>query len=286
MSIFLSNKRRIFNLITRRLTDERYHQLVYLRSFGRLPNLRDPRTFSEKIIWRILFDRRAIFSQLTDKVGLRDYLTEIGLSAYLPKTYFIGQNPTDIHIEKLPKSFVAKPNHLSGHILAVDENNLVNSNDLQNLANDWLAFNHFEKGREWHYKDIQPKIIIEELLGEVVTNHVYKLHCFHGIPKVIEVGTGYTSENLKFGLYDMRWKRIHLPDGPSYNTEFSKPERLDNIVSIAAELSAPFDYVRVDLYDIEGRIVISEFTFTPTAGLYNPRIQLDLELGNFWVLPQ
>ena len=145
MTTFISIKRRIFNSITKPLSDKQYFQLLFFLKFRRLPNIEQPKTLNEKTIWRILYDRRDIFTRVTDKVGMRDYMKEIALSAHLPKTYFIGTNPREIDFENLPVSFVAKPSHASGHIVVVDKNHLLQKEELINTCHKWLTFSYFDE---------------------------------------------------------------------------------------------------------------------------------------------
>ena len=283
MTAFISIKRRIFNKVTSRLTDKQYFQLLFLLKLKKFPNLDQPRTLNEKIIWRILFDRREIFSRLTDKVGMREYMKEIGLAAHLPKTYFIGTNPQEIHFNKLPNSFAVKPNHASGQIIIVKDKNLLDKGELINTCSEWLAFSYYDRGREWPYKNIQPKIIIEELLGEVTKLRVYKFHCFHGKPKILVVARGYTTGNAQFAAFDLAWNKQKIDYGPAKNADFSRPKRLAEMLAFSAKLSEPFDYVRVDLYQLKDRLVISELTFTHGSGFdAHWGGKLGLVLGDYW----
>jgi len=266
------------------MTDKQYFQLLFLLKFRKFPNLDQPKTLNEKTIWRILFDRREIYSRLTDKVGMRKYSKEIGLSAHLPKTYFIGTNPREIDFNKLPNSFVVKPNHASGQLIVVNDRKLFDKSELIKTCEEWLAFSYYDRGREWPYKNIQPKIIIEELLGDAKKLKVYKIHCFHGVPKLLAVGRGYTTGFIQFAAYDMDWNKYELDYEPAQNADFSRPKGFSELMALAAKLSAPFDYVRVDLYHLTDRLVISELTFTPNSGLNTHSGKVGLILGNYWDL--
>jgi len=286
LTTFISKKRWVFNLLTQRFTDKQYFQLMYLLAFKKLPNLDHPRNLNEKTIWRILFDRKEIYSRLTDKVGMRDYIREIGLAAHLPKTYFIGTNPREIPFDDLPPTFVVKPNHASGQIIIANEQSLVDTDELIRICDEWLAFSYYDRAREWPYKNIEPKIIVEELLGEPATLPIYKIHCFHGEPKIIVAGIGFTSGNLRFGAYDLEWNKQKLDYPAAQQAEFSKPKRLAEMIEFSATLSKPFDYVRTDIYQLEDRLVIGEFTFTSANGLDANRGKLTDIMGDYWQFDQ
>ena len=163
------------------------------------PNLARPKTLNEKVIWRILYDRNDLFTRLTDKARMREYVQELGLGNHLPKTYFIGANPDDIPFDTLPTSFAIKPNHASGQIIFVRDNMSIEREKIVNMCRKWLAFNYYEKGREWPYKNILPQVIVEELLDDFQKIRTYKYFCFHGTPKLVLVQEGYDSKNSRFG---------------------------------------------------------------------------------------
>lgn len=213
-------------------------------------------------------------------------MKEIGMAAHLPTTYFIGTNPREILFNKLPNSFVVKPNHASGQIIIVKDKSLLDKGELINTCDEWLAFSYYDRGREWPYKDIQPKIIIEELLGEVTKLRVYKVHCFRGKPKILAVGKGYTTGNIQFAAYDTAWNKQKLEYGSGQSADFSKPKNFTEMLAFSAKLSEPFDYVRVDFYQLKDRLVISELTFTPSSGMDAHSGEQDLILGNYWQLPK
>lgn len=278
----ISIKRRIFNALTHYFSDEHYFQILHFLKLKKIPNIREPKTFNEKILWRIVFDKKEIFSQLTDKVGMREYIKELGLEAYLPTAYFIGNNPIDIPFKELPKSFVVKPNHASGRVIFVYDKNDLNKEELINTCKTWLAFSYYERGREWPYKNIKPKIIVEELLGDHSKICVYKYHCFHGQPKLIAVGKGYLTDQMKFAVYDTRWRKQDIDYSRSRKADFPSPKNLPKMLELSARVSKQFDYIRVDFYDINNRVLISELTFTASSGMYPRWGKLNRIMGHYW----
>ena len=141
---FISRRRRAFNWFTQFFSDERYFQLLHFLKLKEVPDIRNPNTLNEKILWRIVFDKKEIHSQLTDKVGMRNYLAKLGLKAHLPIVYYIGKKPLDIPFGKLPKSFVVKPNHASGRVIFVDDKDDFDKENLISLCEKWLAFSYFD----------------------------------------------------------------------------------------------------------------------------------------------
>ena len=280
----ISLKRRIYNKITHPLDDKRYFQLLFLLRMKIFPNLARPKTLNEKVIWRILYDRNDLFTRLTDKARMREYVQELGLGNHLPKTYFIGANPDDIPFDTLPTSFVIKPNHASGQIIFVQDNMSIEREKIVNMCRKWLAFNYYEKGREWPYKNILPQVIVEELLDDFQKIRTYKYFCFHGTPKLVLVQEGYDSKNSRFGAYDMNWQKQQLAGGPQQNVSFTEPQGHSDMQRLAKKISAPFDFVRVDLYDAKNKLSIGELTFTPSNGMDTYWQALDAKLGAFWNL--
>jgi len=158
--------------------------------------------------------------------------------------------------------------------------------ELRQLCNKWLKIDYSGVNREWQYARIEPKIIVEEWLGEgTITPPEFMFHCFHGEPKLISVHLDKFSSDPVNRKFDIEWRPVGLDITRKRVIDISKPERLDEMLGIARKLSSDFDYVRVDLYHLHKRIVFGELTFTPAAGNGTKSKSLQIELGEEWHLP-
>ena len=257
----------------------------YLRKFGRLPNIIFPKTFNEKIITRILFDRDPRLVVCTDKYLARAYITEkLQNESCLPLLYAVIDRPEDIYKLKLPDSFVMKPNNSSGQIVFVRDQRTIIFGDLEQQVQEWLSDNYYLKTGEWAYSKIKPHVLFEELLALDSVPDDFKFNCFNGQVGFIEVHRGRFVSHLA-NIYDKDWNKIpaHFSGIKPINEEVAKPLHFDRMLNIAKILSDEFDFLRVDMYNIEGRIVVGELCCYPAAcrGPIEPAAW-DLQMGKYW----
>ena len=211
---------------------------------------------------------------------------------YLPKLYGIYKSVDEIDFSKLPQSFVLKTNHDSGGVVLVKDKvaflkDSKSFSEAMTKLTQHLNTNFYTLYREWHYKDIEPRIFVEEMLletnanGEAKVPSDYKIHCF-GKTKYIQVDTDRFVEHTR-SIFDENWnvmpiKYLYQPP----NIIPNKPEHLNIMLEIARMLIMS-PYLRVDLYSIQGRIVVGELTFTPEGGTgrFTPQ-EWDKKLGDMW----
>jgi len=253
------------------------------------PNLRCPRTFSEKIFYRMLFDRRSILTTLSDKLLVRKYVSNKIGEKYLIPLLWTGEKPEEIPFASLPNEFVIKTNHGCGFTIINNGMNYFDPNKALKVINLWLKKNFcldFYLGHAWAYKNITPRIMIEEYLEEEnKPPKDYKFFCFSGRVEYLLIvydRFGYHREKhftKEFVPLDL-WNGSDQFPGP-----FSRPINYDEMIRIAEKLSTGFDFVRVDLYNIKGKIYFGELTFYPAAGLapFVPR-SWDYIFGEKWKL--
>ena len=282
---------RIFNRLrgvkqqlTRQSDGEAILKQRYLSVHGKPLNVANPQTFTEKLYWRMLAWNRdvpPIFVQLADKLTAREYVAGKVGARYLPRLLWQGQDPVSIPFTALPVEYVVKTNHASRQVLVAMEP--ADHDAIIATCRKWINTNFYWTSREGQYLHIQPKIIIEECLrdhsGSLPLD--YKMWCFNGVPELIQV-INFTRDSHSF--YDLSWKALDL----SYSKGKSRPDRprpdqLEEMIFLATGLSVGFGFVRVDLYNLAGRIYFGELTFTPTAGHMKliPN-RWDLELGKKW----
>lgn len=253
---------------------------------NRIPHFGNPDTFSDKINWRILNDRRPLIEWTCDKLAMKDYvLRESPAGLHVPRTIWSGSDLRDLEIDKLPEHWVLKPNHRSGLIyFGVGR---PDHRELSALTTTWLSTFEASRLREWAYSKARPMLLVEELLGEPgAPPPDYKFYVFDGKVAVVEVHTDrYTGHKTR--LYTPDWSPLDVScDAAGLAPVAPPPPNLDQMLSIAARLGSPFDFMRVDLYDVDGTIAFGEFTPYPISGLgrFTPA-SFDTELGKAWTLP-
>ncbi len=261
--------------------------LVFYQIHHYWPDFNIPKTFSEKIFCRMLFDRRSILTTLSDKFLVRNYVRKKIGEEYLIPLLWTGINPEEIPFASLPDKFVIKTNHDSGTIFIAKNKYMINQLELKRMLNYRLRNNfclNSDIGIEWAYKNIPPRILIEQYIEEDGKPPVdYKFYCFSGSAKyllIIYDRFGYHREKhftIDFLPLDF-WNGIDQYHGP-----FNIPINYDEMIKIAEKLSADFDFVRVDLYNIKGKIYFGELSFYPAGGLapFVPR-DWDYIFGEKW----
>lgn len=276
--------RSIKQRLTRQSDGEAILKQRYLRVHGRPLTGANPRTFTEKLYWRMLAWNQVappIFVQLVDKLSAREYVASKVGTEYLPRLLWYGQDPELIPFNALPIEYVVKTNHASRQVLVVSEP--ADHNAIIATCKKWINTNFYWVAREGQYLNILPQVMIEECLrdrdGSLPLD--YKIWCFNGVAALVQV-INFSRDSHSF--YDTSWKAMDL----SYSVGKSKPDRakpahLEEMVSLATRLSVGFGFVRVDLYNLNGRIFFGELTFTPTAGeMKLMPDRWDLELGKRW----
>lgn len=239
---------------------------------GKLPT-ENLDTFSEKIIWSGMFDVSPLKTQCTDKVAVRDYVRKTIGEKYLPKIYAVYKNSDELNFNELPKSFFLVYNAGSGsdYNKIIKDKNTVNEYQIKQDIKKWFLYNTSEPVCEMQYRDIPPRVMARELL-DIRDDIEYKLFCFAGhveFIKVISYKKGHN--NIGSAHYDKYWNnlRFYQADSNGYHIDktLPKPNFLNEMIELAEKLAAPFNFVRVDFYELKnGQIMFGELTFTPSAG--------------------
>ncbi len=255
-------------------------------NIGMFPNIIWPKTFNEKVLHRILFDRRPILTRLQDKYAVRDYVTDrLGEDA-LPRLYWVGANPAAMPFDELPDRFVVKATHGSGWYRLVSDKAVVDRQELIAQCTFWLSQNYYCGEREWVYKYITPRILVEEYVNDGTGPEPirYKVFVFHGNAQVITAEVGVPGQ-ASHSFYGRSWERLagFYPWWKVIDT-LVRPPHLDELVRYAEILAGRLDFVRVDLYDTEAGVRFGEMTTCPGGGTlpFSPR-EFDRYLGNLWI---
>ncbi len=249
-----------------------------------IPNFRDPATFNEKINWRILNDRRPIMEWTCDKLAMKEYAATVpGLQ--IPRTLWCGTDVRELGDKELPAHWVFKPNHRTGQVFFGRGRPDIPT--LARLATEWLPAHEAEKLHEWAYSKARPLFLIEETLGVPGSPPPdYKFFVFSGHVAAVQVDTDRHTEHHR-RLYLPNWSPLEVKLGPYPLPPVAPPPaNLDKMLAIVSELGSPFDFIRVDLYNIDGDVVFGELTPYCNSGLdrFVPA-SFDAELGARWELP-
>lgn len=272
-----------FNLLYK-LNPKLELQLLFLLKLRYPLNLRNPKTYNEKLQWIKLYDKDQRKPKCVDKYTVREFVQERGCGELLNTLLWEGRNPEEIPFDELPDQFVIKATHGQGmNIICKDKSSLDREETIKKLKR-WLKFKYLPCYGEWFYGVVPPKIIVEAFLsedGECPKD--YKVFCFHGEPKLIDIHMDRFIEH-KRNFYDLEWKVIENAS-IKYPTDteciIPKPENLDELLEYARKLSKDFLHVRVDFYIVNGKIYFGEMTFTNGAGFdsISPR-EFDEWLGS------
>lgn len=252
-----------------------YLRLLYKKVFRKNLNLNHPQTLNEKIQWKKIYDRKALYTICADKYLAREYIKEkIGEEHLIPLLY-VTDKPEEIPFDKLSYPLIIKANHGSGWNIIIKDKKEINKKKIIKKCNRWLKSNFYYIGREWQYKNISPKIIVEELLinklGKIPDD--FGFYCFNGRAKFIQMDVGRFEKHER-ALFDLNWKLLpftwcQVINGKlKYETkkDIPKPNNLKQMIKIAERLSEDFDFVRIDLYSIGRKIYCGELTFHPGGG--------------------
>ncbi len=240
----------------------------YRISLNKELEITNPQTLNEKINYINLYRRHKMSSKCADKYEVREYLEQKGYKELLVNLLGVYEKSDEINFEELPDKFVLKATHGSGYNIICKDKSKLDIKDAKKKLDIWLKENFAIRTLEFHYKDIKPRIICEEYIdgfdGELPID--YKVFCFHGEPQFIECCVG-RGKNLRMVFYDCNWNK--LPYSTSEGHQFvniNKPETLEEMLVVAKNLSEPFDFVRADFFDSEGKLLFGELTFTPAGG--------------------
>ena len=255
------------------------------------PNFKQPQRFSEKIWYRMLYDRDPILTLISDKLSVRDHVTQKVGSGHLIPLLWHGDNPKQIPFDNLPDKFVIKTNHGCGYNIIVQDKSKLDLSITKQKLKKWLDENFCRDkylGTEWGYKNVKPFIIVEKFLGNQNKAPVdFKFYCFTGHVEIITLHFD-RFEKQKVLAYDGMFKLLKYKSNfKQCDGTFQLPPNCGKMVQLAETLSKDFEFIRVDLYNLDGKIYFGELTPYPGGvstmnGFYLPRY--DEELGKKWTM--
>lgn len=272
------------------LPDSIYLKIFYFATTGRRLNLKNPSGYNEKLQWLKIHEKKEEYCMLVDKLAVKDFIEqELGAGYTFPSLgYWDSFDKIDFSV--LPDRFVLKCNHDSGSIKIITSKKDLSKKKLKELKRFYdrrMKKDFYYAGREYPYKGLKRYIMAEEYMENEDARGTdiedYKFFCFGGVPKILLVATD-KGANRKCDFFDMDFRHLDIINiHPNSDKPISKPARFDEMKAIATKLSRGMKTVRIDLYEINGRIYFGEFTFFHGGGfrLFEPE-HWEKQLGE-WV---
>ncbi len=272
-----------------KLKDELYIKLCYRARIGKELNLNNPQTFNEKLQWLKLYDRNPEYTEMVDKYEAKKYVADIIGDKYIIPTLGLWNKFEDINFEKLPNQFVLKCTHDSGGLVICKDKSKLNVKEAKRKISKSLKTNYYYHSREWPYKNVKPRIIAEQYMVDESGTELkdYKFFCFNGEPKLLFIAKDRPYAT-KFNYYDMNFKKLPFKQHyENFNDCIEKPKGFDKMVELSKKLSKNIPHVRVDFYDINGKVYFGELTFYHFSGFekFEPE-DWDRTLGDMLKLPK
>ena len=271
--------------------DKAFQKWDYKMHTGRRLNLRHPVTFQDKLQWLKLYNRRPEYTQMVDKYGARSFVAERIGEEYLVPLYGVFDAWDEIDFSALPDQFVIKCTHDSGSYVICTDKSELDLEAARTKIETGLARKQFYLSREWPYKNVKPRISIEKYLEDQQTHDLtdYKFFCFDGKVRILESNSERRSETgTKTDFYSPEFQYIQMREAgyPNSNHIQTKPERYEEMLHLAEQLSAGVPFLRVDFNYANGQIYFGELTFFHCGGrmLLEPD-EYNYVLGDWITLP-
>lgn len=251
-------------------SDELYIKLQFRYFMHYSLNLRNPQTFQEKLQWLKLYDRKPVYSQMVDKYESKKFIeARVGKSYVIP-TIGIYDNVNQINFDKLPKAYIVKTTHDSASYIIVKDNKQADRKHIKSFFSKRLKRTYYYSEREWPYKNVKPRIIIEELLSDGSEElRDYKFYCFNGEPKFFYITSNRNGiGGLKEDFFDVDGTLMELNQKGYYNNPQipQLPKNLSKMLNFSKKLAENTYHLRVDFYEVSGKLYCGELTFFDGGG--------------------
>jgi len=268
-----------FNLLYK-ISPESDLKLLFRLKQGYSLNLKDPKTYNEKLQWIKLNDHNLLMPKCCDKYTVRQFVEEKGCGEILNHLIWNGFDPKEIPFDSLPDKFVIKVTHGSSFNIICKDKNQLDRNKVIRDCTKWLKAKFLPCYGEWFYGIEKPRVIIEDFIESADDEQLrdYKVFCFNGTPRIICVYTGRFSDP-KVDVYDCDWQRMEgVSTGyPASGKDIARPICLKELLEYSRKLSQPFLHARTDFYIVGSKIYFGEITFTSGAG-FNKYSDYDFDL--------
>ncbi len=267
------------------IPDEPYLKILYRIRTGKKLNLTPPKTFNEKLQWLKIHNHDDRYSIMVDKYLVREYIANKIGTDYLIPLLGVYENANHINTDELPDEFVIKCTHDSGSVILCNTKRDL-TDDVRKKLNKALKRKYYYANREYPYKNVKPRIIIEKMMHNHKENGLidYKIHCFNGrVRLILACADREAMDGIKKVFYDESWNKLDLKrPNTSNDCQLERPRNLNKMIELAELLSHDLPFVRVDFYEINKKLYFGELTFFPGSGMerFEPD-EYDAILGSY-----
>lgn len=276
------------------IPDKKYISILYGYFMNQKLDIENPKTFNEKLQWLKLYNRKPEYTMMVDKYLVRDYIANKIGADYLIPLIGVWDSPEEICFSELPNQFVLKCNHNSGTGMCIcKDKSKADWESIKNGLYKGIKENYFYLGREWPYKNVPRKVIAEKFMVDESGCELkdYKVMCFNGEPKLIELHQGRFTDHQTQDYYDLEWNKTSISQGNlslfgNSTANTPRPDSLEEMLHLSRILAEGIPQVRIDWYSINGKLYFGEITFFDGSGFdpYDDPSD-DLLLGSWIQLP-
>lgn len=272
------------------VSDSLFLKIKFRLLMGYKLNIKDPKTFNEKLQWLKINDIHPEYTKMVDKVEAKNYVASQVGSKYIIPTLGVWNTVDDIDWTSLPKQFVVKATNDSGGIVVCKDKSSLDIEKAKDKLRELGGRDYTLTSKEYPYRKVPHRFIAEEYMEDESGYELkdYKIFCFDGEPKFLFVATGRQQNDTRFDFYDTEFNHLPLTNGHANADVWPvKPENFDEMLEVAGKLSKGIPHVRVDLYNINGKIYFGELTFFHWSGMmpFEP-MEWDYQFGKYLKLPQ
>lgn len=270
------------------VSDRLFLKVSFRMKVGYWPDLDNPKTYNEKLQWLKLYNKHPEYSKMVDKIEAKKYVASIIGDEYIIPTLGTWNNVDEINWDSLPNQFVIKVTNDSGGIVVCKDKTKLDIKKAKKILQYGWGRNYYRFNKEYPYKDVKPRIIAEQYMSDGDENGLrdYKFFCFKGTPKVMFLLKDRNIDT-RLNFYDLEFNKLPFERGyPNFDDEVEKPKGWNEMITLAEKLSKDIAHIRVDFYNIKGKIYFGELTFFPGSGMerFKPK-EWDTIMGDWIELP-
>lgn len=270
------------------LPDKAYIQANYFLHTGKKLDLEEPTTFNEKLNWLKLYDHDPKYTDMVDKYAVKKIVGDMIGEEYIIPTLGVWEHFDEIDFDSLPDQFVLKCTHDSEGLVIVKDKASMDMDAAREKLENALKHNFYYIGREWPYKNVPPRIIAEPYLEDHIDGQLkdYKFFCFDGEVKAMFIASDRTAGETKFDFYDLDFNHLDITQKYPHAKENRKPSGWDKMIELAGIISKGVPHVRVDFYEVDGKVYFGEYTLYHFSGFvpFEPPVW-DKTFGDWLKLP-
>lgn len=277
--------------VYKNMDDEKFIKKIFRDTIGYELDLENPTTYNEKLQWLKLYDHRPEYTMMVDKNAVKDYVAKKIGKEYVIPTLGVWDNFDEIDFSKLPNQFVLKCTHDSGGLIICRDKSKLNLKKAKKKINKCLKRDYYKIWREWPYKNVPHQIIAEEYMVDESGYELkdYKFFVMDGIVRALFIASDRQSKSgVCFDFYDHEFNHLPIINGhPNAKKLIQKPKNFEKMIELAEVLAKDIPQMRVDFYNINGKIYFGEITFFHFGGIvpFEP-VEWDQKFGDWITLPE